>query len=97
VSEQILGAVGTLYKRRRKNDLIQTYKIMQGIDRLDPDKIFKKMTRRGMTTRANEDPQNIEKGQEPRWKAGWLKNAGKTRKSKASTPGGGGAHPFKYK
>jgi hypothetical protein len=34
-----------------------------GIDNLEPEKIFKRMTRQGIRTRANADPLNIEKGQ----------------------------------
>ena len=49
----------TLEVRRMKQDLIQTYKIMNGQDRVDRTKVFTHIQDRGLRTRAAANPLNM--------------------------------------
>ena len=50
----------TLEVRRKKQDLIQTYKILNGLDKIDATKVFTKTQNRGQrVTRAAADPTNM--------------------------------------
>jgi hypothetical protein len=49
-----------LEERRRKQDLMQTFKIVKGFDKVDSEKVFKKMTHRA-GTRLAADPWNLQK------------------------------------
>ena len=50
----------TLEKRREKQDLLQTYKILHGVDKVDPSSLFTLTgPATGRTTRFTADPMNI--------------------------------------
>ena len=58
--QRIRNRYGTLEDRRKKQDLLQAYKIFTGKDRVDPDTLFKRVgTTATRATRFTADPMNI--------------------------------------
>ena len=55
-----LLSLDTLEVRRIKQDLLQTFKILKGIDKVENTSVFSKIQQRGQrVTRAAGDPQNL--------------------------------------
>jgi hypothetical protein len=59
--EEKLSELGltTLEERRHQTDMLQTFKIQRGFDRVDSDTIFQRVDTAVRTTRSDADPVNL--------------------------------------